>query len=102
MSSSGRITIIEPAKPPSTHNQRNHDTDSCNATAATTVSSSGVSITIAVYSPTCMYRRLKNAITLQVSSSAPRTNCSPGARVWNRRARRPGHSTAAVTTACTR
>jgi len=97
----GRITTIAPANPATTHNQRSHETRSPNITAATTVSNKGVSITMAVNSPTGMTRRLRKAMPLHTTSSRPRTNCISGRFVTNRLGPRLGHNTAVVATACT-
>ena len=87
-----------PAKPPTTQAQRRHDTDSCSAQAATTVSSSGVSITTAVNSPTCITARLRKASALEVMSSSERSSWIHGRPVRSSALRWRGHSTAPVTT----
>ena len=77
----GRMTIRAPAKPPATRVQRNADTRSFSHARASSVTSSGVSITIAVNSATGMWRRALKAIADANISSAPRKTWKRGLAV---------------------
>lgn len=78
--------------------QRVADTCSPSDTAATNVTTSGVSITMAVTSPTGIRRRLRNENRLTSNSSSPRTTCSHGRRVRSSERPRLGSSVAPVAT----
>ena len=73
-----------PAKPPTTSAQRSADTRSCSSHAASSVTITGVSMTIAVNSGTGMCCTPKKLIALVTSNSVPRSH-------WNFRcaARKP-------------
>ena len=79
-----------PTKPPTTNIQRKTDTRSPSVSDASSVMTSGVTMTMAVNSPTGMYLRLKNAKTLVVSNSTPRRHWNFGCAVLKRRQPREG------------
>jgi hypothetical protein len=60
------------------------------------VTASGISIMIAVNSPTGMNIRLRKLKPKEPIISSPRSSCARGAWVWNRRPRYWGHSSAVV------
>ena len=62
-----------PAKPPNTSAQRKAETFSPSSVAASSVTTSGVIMAMAVNSPKGMYLRLRKVNRLVKSSSAPRT-----------------------------
>ena len=70
----GRMIISVPMKPPITSAQRSIDTRSRSISDASSVMTSGVTITMAVNSPTGIARRPKKARQLLVISSAARSN----------------------------
>ena len=72
------MTIRVPAKPPTTSAQRSVDTRSCSNTRASSVTSSGVVMTMAVNSATGMKRSALKAIAEASSSRVPRTTWKRG------------------------
>lgn len=95
----GRMTTSAPAKASPTSTQRAGRTRSFSSQAASNVTSTGVSIWIAVNSGTGMYCTPQKLKTLVASSSAPRSiwkrGCAGRRARWSRQ---PSH--AAITTAC--
>lgn len=67
-----------PAKPPNTSAQRSADTRSRSSQAASSVTSTGVSMKIAVNSATGMCCKPKKLIALVTSSSVPRIHWKLG------------------------
>ncbi len=96
----GRTTSSAPPKVSATSAQRALDTRSPNWNAEKIVISNGVSMMMAVSSPTGITRRLRNEHTLVDMISAPRSTCSPGWRVCNSARPRCGHCVSTVTDAC--
>ncbi|MCY1548967.1 hypothetical protein D9M68_851130 [compost metagenome] len=95
----GCTTSSAPAKPPHTSTQRSGDTRSRRNSAASSVTTSGVIMTMAVNSPTGMYCRATNEIALTASSKAPRNTWKRGWAVCSRLRPRNGSMTAVTNTA---
>ena len=70
------MTTTAPMKPPATNAQRSGEMRSFSHTCATSVATTGVSITMAVNSATGMRRSAAKAIAEENASSAPRA-------IWN-------------------
>ena len=93
----GRMTISAPAMPPASSSQRQAEMRSPSVSAASSVISSGVSMTMAVNSPTGITCRLKKASTLSDSRHSPRSSCRPGRSVRSSARPRRGSTVTAVT-----
>ena len=95
----GRMITSVPTKPPVTSAQRRPDTRSPRVSDASRVMSSGVTMMMAVNSPTGMCCRLKNARPLLASSSTPRRHWNFGCAVGGSDQPRLGRTASVVVTA---